>query len=192
MPENTTQVPAARVPIWDVRTLYVAREWYRYFYNLFVILGSGSLRYGSFYDTTDQSAALTNTPYAITLNNTDLTAGVYVGTPNSRLYVDRPGAYNFQFSLQLSSTSGAAKTVYIWASINGVDVANSATKITLSGANANYVAAWNFVLKMNTGDYFELMWATDNTNVQILADPATAFCPAIPSVLMTASCNIGE
>lgn len=192
MPENTTQVPAARVPIWDVRTLYVAREWYRYFYNLFVILGSGSLRYGSFYDTTDQSAALTNTPYAITLNNTDLTAGVYVGTPNSRLYVDRPGAYNFQFSLQLSSTNASSKNVYIWARINGVDVANSATKVTLSGSNAHYVAAWNFVLKMNTADYFELMWATDNTNVQILADPATAFCPAIPSVLMTASCNIGE
>ena len=192
MPENTTQVPAARVPIWDVRTLYVAREWYRYFYNLFVILGSGSLRYGSFYDTTDQSAALTNTPYAITLNNTDLTAGVYVGTPNSRLYVDRPGAYNFQFSLQLSSTNASSKNVYIWARINGVDVANSATKITLKGSNENFVAAWNFVLKMNTADYFELMWATDNTNVQILADPATAFCPAIPSVLMTASCNIGE
>ena len=24
------------------------------------------------------------------------------------------------------------------------------------------------------------------------ADPATAFCPAIPSVIMTVSCNIGE
>ena len=190
--ENTTQVPAARVPIWDTRTLYVAREWYRYFYNLFVILGSGSLRYGTFYDTTDQTLAATNTAYAITYNNTDLTAGVYVGTPTSRLYVDRPGAYNFQFSLQLSSTNASSKNVYVWARINGVDVANSATKITMSGSNSHNVAAWNFVLKMNTGDYFELMWAADNTNVQILADPATAFCPAIPSVIMTVSCNIGE
>jgi hypothetical protein len=45
---------------------------------------------------------------------------------------------------------------------------------------------------MNTGDYFELMWATSNTGIQILADPATAFCPAIPSVILTVSCNIGE
>lgn len=190
--ENTTQVPAARVPIWDTTTLYVTRSWYRYFYNLFVILGSGSLRYGSFYDTTDQTLAAANTAYGITLNNTDLTAGVYIGTPNSRIYVDRPGAYNFQFSLQLFSNNASTKNVYIWARVNGADVANSSTKVTLKGSNEAYVAAWNFVLKMNTGDYFELMWAADNTNVQILADPATAFCPAIPSVLMTVSCNIGE
>jgi hypothetical protein len=192
MPDNTTQVPAARVKIWDAATLYVTREWYRFFYNVFVLLGSGSLRYGTFFDTTDQTAAAINTGYPITFNNTDLSAGVYLGTPTSRIYVDRPGAYNFQFSLQISSTSGIAKNVYIWARINGTDVANSATRVTLKGSNEEYVAAWNFVLKMNTADYFELMWATSNTNVQLLADPATAFCPAIPSVIMTVSCNIGE
>ena len=193
MPENTTQIPAARVPIWDTVTLYVTRPWYRFFYNVYTLLGSGSLRYGTFFDTTDQTAAAINTAYAITYNNTDLSAGVYLGTPTSRIYVDRPGAYNFQFSLQLQSTSGASsKEVFIWARLNGADVANSATKITIDGNNKHFVAAWNFVLKMNTGDYFELMWATTNTTVQILADPATAFCPAIPSVIMTVSCNIGE
>jgi hypothetical protein len=192
MPDNTTQVPAARVKIWDAATLYVTREWYRFFYNVFVLLGSGSLRYGTFFDTTDQTAAAINTGYPITFNNTDLSAGVYLGTPTSRIYVDRPGAYNFQFSLQISSTNANTKNVYIWARINGTDVANSATRVTLKGSNEEYVAAWNFVLKMNTADYFELMWATSNTNVQLLADPATAFCPAIPSVIMTVSCNIGE
>jgi len=192
MPENTTQIPAARVQMNDPINDYVNRPWYRFFYNVFVLLGSGSLRYGTFFDTTDQTAAAPNTAYAITFNNTDLSAGVFLGTPTSRIYVDRPGAYNFQFSLQLSSTSGSAKNIYIWARINGTDVANSATRITLKGLNEEYVAAWNFVLKLNTGDYFQLMWATSNINVQILADPATAFCPAIPSVIMTVSCNIGE
>lgn len=192
MPDNVTQIPAARVPIWDTVTLYVTREWYRFFYNIYALLGSGSLRYGVFYDTTDQTAALINTPYAVTLNTTDLSAGVYLGTPTSRIYVDRTGAYNFQFSLQLVSSSASAKEVFIWARINGVDVANSATKITLKGAAEAYVAAWNFVLRMNTGDYFQLMWATSATDVEIRADPATAFCPAIPSVIMTVSCNIGE
>jgi len=192
MPENTTQIPAARVQMNDPINDYVNRPWYRFFYNVFVLLGSGSLRYGTFFDTTDQTAAAPNTAYPITFNNTDLSAGVFLGTPTSRIYVDRPGAYNFQFSLQLSSTSGSTKTVYIWARINGVDVANSATRITLKGSNEEYVAAWNFVLKLNTGDYFQLMWATSNIDVQILADPATAFCPAIPSVIMTVSCNIGE
>lgn len=192
MPDNVTQIPAARVPIWDTVTLYVTREWYRFFYNVYVLLGSGSLRYGTFYDTTIQTAAATNTAYAITYNITDLSKGVYLGSPSSRIYVDRSGAYNFQFSLQLESTNATAKNVYIWARINGVDVPDSATKITLQGASGAYVAAWNFVLRLNTGDYFELMWATSNTNVQIHADTATAFCPAIPSVIMTVSCNIGD
>ena len=92
----------------------------------------------------------------------------------------------------LFRSGASSKEVFIWARLNGADVANSATKITIDGNNKHFVAAWNFVLKMNTGDYFQLMWATTNTTVQILADPATAFCPAIPSVIMTVSCNIGE
>lgn len=194
MPENTTQIPAARVPIWDTVTLYITREWYRFFYNIYTLLGSGSLRYGTFYSTADQTAAAINTAYAITYNVTDLSDGVYIGTPTSRIYVSKAGAYNFQFSLQLQSTSGASsKEVYIWARLNGdaTTVTDSATKITIDGNNKHYVAAWNFVLKLNAGDYFELMWATTNTTVQILADPATAFCPAIPSVIMTVTCNIG-
>jgi hypothetical protein len=193
MPDNTTQIPAARVPIWDTETLYVTRPWYRFFYNLYVLLGSGSLRYGTFYDTTDQTVSAINTATAVTFNNTDLSAGVYLGTPTSRIYVDRPGAYNFQFSLQLITTNATDKNVFIWARINGVDVPNSATVVTLAGlTNDAFVAAWNFVLKMNTGDYFELMWAASNTNVRIDTSAATAFCPAIPSVIMTVSCNIGE
>jgi hypothetical protein len=190
MPENTTQIPSSRVPI--TLTEIITREWYRFLYNVFVLLGSGSLRYGTFFDTTDQTAASPNTAYAITFNNTDLSAGVSLGTPTSRIYVDRPGAYNFQFSLQLISSNVSTKNIFIWARINGTDVPDSATKVTMKGSGEAYVAAWNFVLRLNTGDYFELMWATSDVNVEIHHDAPTAFCPAIPSVIMTVSCNIGE
>jgi hypothetical protein len=106
--------------------------------------------------------------------------------------VDRPGAYNFQFSLQLISRNPATKFVYIWARINGTDVPDSATKITMQGNNDAYVAAWNFVLRMNTGDYFELIWSGSNPNLEIRAEVAAPPHPGIPSVLMTVSCNIGE
>ena len=192
MPDNITQIPAPRVPIWDTMTNYVTRAWYRYFYNLYAILGSGSLRSGAFYDTTTQSAAAINTAYAITLNNTSLTQGVSIGTPTSRVYVDRTGSYNIQFSLQLVSTNAASKDVYIWADVNDTSVPNSATKLTLSGSSNSYVAAWNFVIRMSTGDYFRLMWSTSNTNVQITAVAASAPVPAIPSVILTVAANIGE
>jgi hypothetical protein len=192
MLDNITQIPAPRVAIWDTVTNYVTRGWYRYFYNLYAILGSGSLRSGAFYDTTTQTAAAANTAYAITLNSTSLTQGVSIGTPTSRVYVDRTGAYNFQFSLQLVSTNASSKTVYIWADVNGTSVANSATKITMAGSSQAYVAAWNFVIRISAGDYFRLMWSTSDTNVQIAAAAASAPVPAIPSVILTVASNIGE
>jgi hypothetical protein len=192
MPDNITQIPAPRVAIWDTVTNYVTRGWYRYFYNLYAILGSGSLRSGAFYDTTTQTAAATNTAYAITLDSTSLTQGVSIGTPTSRVYVDRTGSYNIQFSLQLVSTNAASKDVYIWADVNGTSVPESATKLTLSGSSNAYVAAWNFVIRMSAGDYFRLMWSTSNTNVQITRIAASAPVPAIPSVILTVAANIGE
>ena len=192
MPDNITQIPAPRVPIWDAMTNYVTRAWYRYFYNLYAILGSGSLRSGAFYDTTTQTAAAINTAYAITFDNTSLTQGVSIGTPTSRVYVDRTGSYNIQFSLQLVSTNAASKDVYIWADVNGTSVPESATKLTLSGSSNSYVAAWNFVIRMSAGDYFRLMWSTSNTNVQIARIAASAPVPAIPSVILTVASNIGE
>ena len=63
-------------------------------------------RYGTFYDTTTQTAAAINTAYPLTFNTTDLSFGVRRGTPTSRIYVDSEGIYNFQFSLQLDKVSG--------------------------------------------------------------------------------------
>lgn len=149
-------------------------------------------RYGTFYSTITQSAAAINTAYAITLNTTDLSFGVYVGAPTSRIYVDRPAVYNFQFSAQLNKAPAVAKNVWIWARINGVDVANSATQVTLSGSSSAHVAAWNFVYEMAADSYFELMWSTDDTSCQIVAAAAAGVVPGIPSVILTVTDNIGN
>lgn len=211
MPEaDTTRIPASRVPISDGVKGMVTREWYRFFFNQFTLTSSGDAnsnlingplapsytpqlvnnRYGSFSSTITQTAAAINTAYPITLNSTQLSNGVYVGTPTSRVYVDRPGVYNFQFSLQLNKTSAVAKNVFLWYRLNGNDAANSATKVTLQGISAAAVAAWNFVLSMAAGDYFELVWSTDDTGCVIQADVASSPVPAIPSVILTVTDNI--
>lgn len=211
MPDtNLTRIPASRVPISDGAKGMVTREWYRFFFNQFTLTGSGEAnsevvngslapsytpqlvnnRYGSFYDTTTQTAAVINTAYPITLNSTQFTNGVYTGTPTSRVYVDRPGVYNFQFSAQLNKSGASAKNVFIWYRLNGNDAAYSATKVTLAGNNAAVVAAWNFVLSMAAGDYFELVWSTDDTGCVIQADVASSPVPAIPSVILTVTDNI--
>ena len=151
-----------------------------------------SPRYGSFYDTTDQTAAVINTAYAMTFNTTDLSFGVTVGTPTSRIYVDRPNIYNIQFSSQFINTGGSAHRVWIWLRKNGTDVPDSATVLRFQGNNTEDVAAWNFLLQMNAGDYFELMWEVDDTGVSLHADPATAVHPAVPSIILTVTDNISS
>jgi hypothetical protein len=147
-------------------------------------------RYGAFHSTQTQTAAAINTAYPMTLNATDLSFGVYTGTPNSRIYIDTEGIYNFQFSAQLDKISGGVGLVFIWVRVNGIDIPDSATQIRIQGNNAETVAAWNFVLQLNAGDYFELTWSTDDTSCQILASAASAPHPGIPSVILTVTDNI--
>ena len=150
-------------------------------------------RYGSFYDTTTQTAAVINTPYAMTFNNTQFSQGITRGTPTSRIYADTLNIYNIQFSAQIVNTSGGgAHRAWIWLRKNGVDVPDSATAIRIQGNNTEAVAAWNFLLEMNQGDYFELMWAADNTGVQLQTFAASGFYPAVPSIILTVTNNISS
>jgi hypothetical protein len=143
------------------------------------------LHYGSFSDTTLQTAASINTAYAMTFNTTDSSNGVSVGSPTSRLVVANQGVYNVQFSAQLDETSGGTANVYIWLRKNGTNVANTASTVALQGSAARTVAAWNFLIQLEPTNYVELMWATDSTNARILAASATSVWPAIPSVICT-------
>jgi hypothetical protein len=210
--DQLTRIPASRVPITDTENGTVTREWYRYLFNLFTITGGGQAnsaassslgqdlapmytpqlednRNGAFFDTTTQTAAVINTAYPITLNTTSITDGVYIGATTSQVFVDRIRTYNFQFSAQLVKASAGAGNVFIWYRVNGVNVANSAGKVTLAGSSAAVVAAWNYVVKLNAGDYFELVFSTDDTGCQIVAAAAAAPAPAIPSVILTVTDN---
>jgi hypothetical protein len=143
------------------------------------------LHYGSFSDTTTQVAASIDVAYGMVFNTTDSSNGVSIGSPTSRLVADFQGVYNVQFSAQLDKTSGGAGNIYIWLRKNGTNVPNTATTIAIQGTAARTVAAWNFITQLEPTEYVELMWATDDTSVRILAASATSVWPAIPSVIAT-------
>lgn len=147
-------------------------------------------RYGSFYDTTTQTAAVINTAYAMTFNTTDLSRGVYIGSPTSRVYVDESSLYDLQFSAQFDNTSGGDHLAWIWLRKNGTNVTDSAGEIRLKGNNGELVASWNYFIELAAGDYVELMWSVSDTSVQMTARPAVAPVPGIPSIILTVSNNI--
>lgn len=141
--------------------------------------------YGSFYDTTTQVAAAINTPYPITFNTTVSAKGIRRGTTTSQIFANRPGVYNFAFSIQFDKTSGGTALAYVWARLNGIDVANTASQIRIQGNDGEIFCAANLFFEMSNGDYFELMWAADDTSVQLLSEAATVVHPGIPSVILT-------
>lgn len=149
--------------------------------------------YGVFSDTATKTPAAAYTPYAITFNTTDFAKGFSRGSPTSRIVAAAAGLYNFQFSVQITSSSSSAKKVWIWPRINGTDVPNSNSEVSISANGEAAVASWNWTLSLNASDYFEIMYAVDDTNIQLPAVAATTGSvgtatfarPAVPSIILT-------
>ena len=147
--------------------------------------------YGSFYSSLDQTDGVT--PHLMFCENTADADGVTMElgdeATKSQITFANAGTYNIQFSAQFHNTGGggSGNTVHIWFKLNGTDVADSDTRLTVP-SNAPYVvAAWNFIVSVSAGDYVEISWFTDNSNVILEHEPITATYPAIPSVIITAA-----
>ena len=153
----------------------------RYRYNL----------YGSFSDNTDQTADSTTESYPLHINTTAISHGVNIendedGHP-SKIYVADGGVFNIQFSGQIHSKNASTKTIEIWLSKNGVNEPDSNTHLTLAGSGTYSVAAWNWVVEANKGDYFQIKWVVSNVNVawEALAAGTSPTRPAVPSLIVT-------
>jgi len=130
-----------------------------------------SAPYGAFQDTTDQTAANTTTAYAVTLNTTDYSNGVYLSN-SSRLNVRNYGIYNIQFSIQLKNTTNDTQDADIWFRKNGTDVAGSNSRFGMqprksSGDPSHSIAALNYFAELNANDYVEIMWRVSDVGVVV-------------------------
>lgn len=192
LPDNNSLIPASRVAISDQNI--PTRAWYRWFFNIYTSVDAAR-QYGSFYDTTNHTAANINTAYPFTFNSvyvnssgSAMSYGVYIGPITSQIYVNTTATYNFQLTAQLYNADISAHSIYVWPRINGVDVSNSAAKTTFS---ANLTLNRNFMINLNRGDYVEFVWSTDNINVSITSQIAAPPVPAIPSVELAVTSNVG-
>jgi len=147
--------------------------------------------YGSFYSSLDQTDGVT--PHLMFCENTADADGVTMElgdeATKSQITFANAGTYNIQFSAQFHNTGGggSGNTVHIWFKLNGTDIADSDTRLTVP-SNAPYVvAAWNFIVSVAAGDYVEISWFTDNSNIILEHELITATYPAIPSVIITAT-----
>ena len=152
-------------------------------------------RYGAFYDTTNQTAAAV-TPTAITFNSTQISSGIAIGSPTSRITVDTAGLYNIQFSIQFYNTNSANDNTVIWLKVNGSDVADSASWVTVPGKHAGgdgqAILSLNLFYQFTAGQYFQLYWMNTDGHAALESIPLSASpsYPESPSIILTVSDNI--
>ena len=142
--------------------------------------GSGAgvyLPYGSFADTTDQTA-IANTATVMTFDTTDFANGVSIVTSGgkaSRFTVTNPGIYNFQWSGQFQNSDSQEHDISVWVRKNGADVIGSTGLVGVPSKHGAFdghtIAGWNFLFQFAANDYIELWWSTPNTAVSIQAYP---------------------
>jgi hypothetical protein len=140
--------------------------------------------YGEFTKTSDQSPAVINTAYALTFDNTEISGGISIGSPASRIVVVQSGLYQFDATIQISSSSSSAKTVWLWFRKNGTDVANSARLVTIDINNGYTAVSLAEFFSLAANDRIEIMFAADNTAITVDNVAATAFAPAAPAVVL--------
>jgi hypothetical protein len=154
----------------------------------FYLAGNKLFNYGQFSDTTTQSGSA-NTAYAKRLNTIDFAHNVLIES-GSRIKVLNTGIYNLQFSTQLENTANTNITFDIWLAYTGSNVVNTNTQIDCSkssGQLGRVVAAWNYMLPIQSNDYVELMWSCNASTGQLysIGTQSNPTRPAIPSVIAT-------
>ena len=144
--------------------------------------------YGAWSDTTSQTGS-TTAGTAFTFNTQDVADSVTL-VDNTKFTVPNTGVYDLQFSAELKNVDNTQHEVIIWFKVNGSDLANSATAITVPARKTSNiygysVAAWNIFLSLNSNDYVEIYWLPSSVQVTTAAQSSTATHPAIPSVIAT-------
>lgn len=137
---------------------------------------------GLFFDLGTYSPAAINTGYPLEFKATYLSNAVRI-VDDTKITVDIAGVYNFQYSSAVTSTNASLKTVWVWIRRNGTDVGYSTNEYTISGSGTDTIISWQFNIDLDVGEYIEMVWGADNTNVQIATTPPTppAPHPGIPA-----------
>jgi hypothetical protein len=158
--------------------------------------------YGAWQDMLTQTAALSNVGYPLIFRTVDLENQVRVvtnGTELTRITFDNTGIYNLQFSIQVQNTDNAQHDLTVWIRKNGVDVPGSSGFISVparksagAGNEGHGVYGWNYLLSVVAGEYYEIVWSTNNaTHVTIQYYPGANPPPSTASVLATVTQQSG-
>lgn len=149
------------------------------------VLGTNGGQYidcpnGLFFDLGTYSPAAINTGYPLEFKVSYLNNAVSV-VDDTKITVSVGGVYNFQYSSAVTSTNSSLKTVWVWIVRNGTPVGYSTNEYTISGSGTDTIISWNFNIDLDVGEYIQMYWGANDTNVTIGTTAPTAPHPGIPA-----------
>jgi hypothetical protein len=133
-----------------------------------------------------------NVATVVTLNNTDTNATIDTTLSNGSVQMTYPGIYNYQFSAQLTNSDSQAHDVDIWIRVDGVNVYESASQVTVpsrhGSTNGAVIAAWNFFVTAQANSVIDLVMAANHPDISLAYFPASNspfVRPSIPTLITT-------
>jgi hypothetical protein len=153
-------------------------------------LPTGIAYYGSFYDTSaEQTATSQTTAYVVAIGQTAQANGVSI-TSGNRITFAYAGTYEVKFSIQFHNVETDASDVNVWFRLNGSDIADSNSRFTIPSKQNNngyLIAITPFIVTVTAGQYVQIVWSCDDnttTKIETLAPGTTPTVPRTPGVIV--------
>lgn len=143
--------------------------------------------FGEFLTTGSVPVAAANTPTVIPLDTN--TVGNFVSLNAGGIRVAETGLYKLYLSLQLDKSGGGTDPCDFWVRVNGNDVANTASQVTLQGNTGEILGNVSLYLSLNANDTIEIVFASSDASMTATYFPAWVTPgdpydrPAIPAVI---------
>ena len=151
------------------------------------------LPYAMLMSDADQTNAGITSENLLTYNQVVLNNGVQV-LNNSQIHFAYPGQYLVTFTLQVTNRGNPAAEFEVWAKNSGVNYPLSNTRFDVPSRKSStiwshIVPAITGIFTVNQGEYLEIAWWSDSTDVYIehYAAGTSPTRPEIPSVILTVS-----
>jgi len=157
--------------------------------------GGTVANWGSYFDTTDQAIVSVNTPQVVTINSTFGQNGVTLNN-GSEITLPVAATYKFTALLQVSNIANAVEYASFWLRLNGSDYPDSAKDVTLQPRKSSTepytdIIAIDYIgTSASPGDYIEIWWEAESTDVSLQATVAPSGNPYPDTPSM--SCNVHQ
>ena len=146
--------------------------------------GSLPSNYGYFANTVTQTNLDTTNGNAVTFNTT-LANNNFSIVSSSQVTAAVAGTYIVTATLQQSKTDSGTDEMHFWLKKSGTNVPNSAISVTSVGSNARSIATGTWIVSLTAGQNLQVWWWSTDTAMELLADPAAAPYPTVPSATLS-------